>query len=246
MTTAQPIALTGALEDYLETIYQLVRAQRFARVKDIARERKVKAGSVSPALRRLSDLGLVEYVQREYVTLTERGEEEARRVFARHTVLTRFFEEILDMDPVAAEEQACAMEHSLSNEGMDRMVRFFEYLSTCPNSPPDFLEKFHQCSLLHEHQTCSHLCDDESQAACNRVRQSMSVAELGPGERGTISQVNAHGAVRQRLLDMGVLPDVAIEVERTAPTGDPIWVKVEGNQLALRRAEAKAVRIVKE
>jgi Fe2+ transport system protein FeoA len=150
------------------------------------------------------------------------------------------------MDPAAAEEQACAMEHSLSNEGMDRLVRFFEYLSTCPASPPNFLEKFHQCSLLHEHATCSHLCDKESQAACTKLRQSMSVADLRPGERGTVSQVNAHGAIRQRLLDMGILPDVSIEVERTAPSGDPVWVRLAGNQLALRRAEAETVRIVKK
>ena len=73
------IELTGALEDYLETIYELVRDHKFARVRDIAKARGVRAASVSPAMKRLSDLGLIRYVRREYIDLTEQGEEEARK-----------------------------------------------------------------------------------------------------------------------------------------------------------------------
>jgi DtxR family Mn-dependent transcriptional regulator len=239
-------SLTSALEDYLETIYELLRLHPVARVKDIARERQVKAGSVSPALKRLSELGLVDYVQREYVTLTPEGERQARRVFARHTLLTRFFEEILQMEAKAAEAQACAMEHSLSDEGMDRLVRFFEFLTFCPNRPPGFLEMFHQCSLVHEHTThCSTHCDARARRACRTARHSMSLVDLAPGERATVAQVGARGAVRQRLLDMGMLPAAEIEVERVAPTGDPVWIRLGGTQLALRRAEAASVRVVK-
>ena len=67
------------------------------------------------------------------------------------------------------------------------------------------------------------------------------VSDLSPGERGSVRQVNGGGAIRQRLLDMGILPDVLIEVERVAPAGDPLWIKSQGLQLSLRRAEADAV-----
>jgi Fe2+ transport system protein FeoA len=55
--------------------------------------------------------------------------------------------------------------------------------------------------------------------------------------------VDGSGAVRQRLLDMGILPGVTIEVERVAPAGDPLWIRLQGYQLSLRRAEAKAIAI---
>ena len=71
----------------------------------------------------------------------------------------------------------------------------------------------------------------------------MSVSDLRPGQQGKVSHVNARGAVRQRLLDMGLLPDVVIRVERLAPTGDPVWISLKGFQIALRRKEAKAVLI---
>ncbi len=235
--------LTGALEDYLETIYQVLQRQPFARVRDIAKAREVKAGSVSPALKRLADLGLVRYVQREYVTLTDEGEREARRVYARHQLLIRFFTEILQMSPESAERDACRIEHSMSDEAMDRMVRFFEYLSACPNSPPDFLERFHGCSIVHgDAAPCPHHCTvAEGEEAAGG--HSMSVFEMRPGEIGCVTQVNAEGAIRQRLLDMGILPDTRVELERVAPTGEPVWIRLDGSQLALRRQEAQAVLV---
>jgi len=71
----------------------------------------------------------------------------------------------------------------------------------------------------------------------------MSVSNLRPGQSGRVTQVVGEGAVRQRMLDMGIIPNAQIEVERVAPSGDPIWIKLHGFQLSLRRSEAAAVQI---
>lgn len=238
-------ALTSALEDYLETIFELVRDQKFARVKDIARARGVRAGSVTPAMKRLAELGLIRYVQREYIDLTEQGEAEARRVYARHQLMSRFFEEILGVQREQAQADACAMEHSLSAEGMDRLTRLVEFLNICPDGG-EILARFHQCARVHgplpqDWRDCS--CA-QSNAECQQRRQSsIPVSQLRPGQRGRVTQVEGSGAVRQRMLDMGILPDVLVEVERHAPGGDPIWVKLQGFQLSLRQKEAEAVLV---
>ena len=125
--------MSSSLEDYLETIYLLVQQHGFARVRDIAHARDVKAATVSIALRKLADGELVNYTRREYIGLTPKGEDAARRILTRHRLLTRFFEEVLQMPAHAASDQACAMEHSLTDEAMDRMVRFFEFLGNCPS-----------------------------------------------------------------------------------------------------------------
>ena len=67
------------------------------------------------------------------------------------------------------------------------------------------------------------------------------ISDLSPGESGTVRQVDGGGAVRQRLLDMGILPDVSIVFQRVAPAGDPLWIRLGGVQLSLRRTEADAV-----
>lgn len=70
-----------------------------------------------------------------------------------------------------------------------------------------------------------------------------ALSDLRPGERGRVARVDATGAVRQRLLDMGLLPDTVIELERLAPAGDPVWIRLQGYQLSLRRSEARTVQV---
>ena len=139
--TSIPAEMSPALEDYIETIYLLVQEYGFARVRDIARARNVKAASVSIALRKLADLELVRYERREYIALTTNGEYAGRRVLARHRLLARFFGEVLGMPADAAGEQACAMEHSLTDDGMERLVRFLEFV----DSRPSIVERFRRC-----------------------------------------------------------------------------------------------------
>jgi DtxR family Mn-dependent transcriptional regulator len=236
--------LTVSLEDYLETIYELVREKSYARVRDIARAREVKAGSVSPAMRRLAELGYIEYVRREYIALTPVGEEAARRIRARHDILTRFLSEVLGMSYEQAERDACAVEHSMSNEAMDCLTRFFEFVRVCPTGN-GLLERFHGCALIRpERSDCGVVCEARRQLRLGEVEESVSLTEIKPGERGVVTQVEGRGAIRQRLLDMGILPDVVVQVERIAPSGETIWIKLHGFQLSLRRREAEAVKVL--
>ena len=241
-----PIELTAALEDYLETIYELVNTRKVARVKDIAAARDVKAGSVSPAMRRLADMGLIRYVQREYIDLTEEGEIAARRVMSRHRILRRFFDEVLGMESEAADKEACAIEHSLSNDAMDRMVRLFEFMQACPEGRESFIDHFHTCPIVDSTQPdCGHQCHLEGGVSA-RIAPRLSLFDLSPGTPARVLRVDAQGAVRQRLLDMGLIPGARIEIERTAPGGDPVWIRLLGSQLALRRKEAMAILVSEE
>ncbi len=236
--------LTIALEDYLETIHELSLKHNYARVKNIAAARQVQPGSVSPALRRLAELGYIEYERREYVTLTELGQEAARRVLARHRLLTRFLHEFLLVEAESAEKDACLLEHHLSDASMDGLTRLFEFLSMCPDGKTSLMERFHE-SLKSGIRSCH--CDGETCQHCSdckrRERKLVSVAEMSLGQCGTVRSVRAHPAIRQRLLDMGIMPDVEIRVERIAPGGDTIIVKLLGFQLALRKEEASGIQV---
>lgn len=235
-------ALTPALEDYLETIFRLVSEAGFARVRDIADARQVRPGSVSPAMKRLDELGLIQYERREYVRLTDKGTVAARRIYARHQVLRRFFSGFLALPADVAERDACAAEHALSEQTMDRLVQLFEYMEMCPEGS-DHLKRFHHCSLVHDDvDPCPHDCPATPLHLAERTNQ-MSLAQLTPGQRCRVRQIEGHGAIRQRLLDMGILPDAVIELARIAPAGDPLWIKLQGFELALRRTEAEAVKV---
>lgn len=246
--TAEPqtVALTDALEDYLETIYELVRDNKLARVKDIAEARGVRSASVTPAMKRLAALGLIHYEQREYIDLTPAGEVAARRILSRHQLLTRFFTQFLGIEAEQAENDACSMEHSLSPQSMSGMVRLFEFLDNCPEGER-FVKRFQECPRVQEGISfCPDDCSSKHHGmdARGQEERPCSLASLTPGEKGRVTQVGGQGAVRQRILDMGLLPGVTVQVERVAPTGDPIWIRVAGFQLSLRHAEAESIQLM--
>ncbi len=70
-----------------------------------------------------------------------------------------------------------------------------------------------------------------------------SLTDLSPRDRAIIHEVRAHGALRKRLLDMGVIPGAEIAVVRVAPLGDPVEYLVKGYHLSLRRSEAEQILV---
>ena len=67
------------------------------------------------------------------------------------------------------------------------------------------------------------------------------LSEMKTGESGVISRVGGDREVRRRLLDMGVIPRTVVAMERMAPLGDPVWIRLKGYQLSLRKDEAASV-----
>lgn len=69
------------------------------------------------------------------------------------------------------------------------------------------------------------------------------LSEIKPGEKGKIVKVGGRGRIRQRFLDMGLVNGSEIEMERAAPLGDPIEVKIKGYHLTLRKEEASNINV---
>ena len=67
------------------------------------------------------------------------------------------------------------------------------------------------------------------------------LSEMSPGERGKVSRVNGSGALRRKLLDMGIVRGVSVEVLRRAPLGDPVEISVRGYNLSLRGSDVENV-----
>lgn len=63
------------------------------------------------------------------------------------------------------------------------------------------------------------------------------------GETVTVSKLNGTGAVKRRIMDMGITKGVEIFVRKTAPLGDPVEVKVRGYELSLRKADAEMIEV---
>lgn len=116
-----PIYQAG--EDYLEKILMLHERLGYARSVDIANIMKVTKPSVSVAVKRLRENGYVEMNDDGLITLTEQGMEVAQKIYHRHKVLTAMFQKLGVSDENAAED-ACRMEHLISDESFSAICRF--------------------------------------------------------------------------------------------------------------------------
>lgn len=132
--------LSASLEDYLETIYFLSKEEDSARPKEIAGRMKVRAASVTGALKALAEKGLINYAPYASVTLTDTGREIAVQIAGKHEALLHFFTQVLGIERAEAEEFACSMEHNIPDHILQRFVRFAEYTEKCPSFNASWLE----------------------------------------------------------------------------------------------------------
>ncbi len=72
----------------------------------------------------------------------------------------------------------------------------------------------------------------------------MTLNELKPGKNAMVIAVHGEGALRRRLLDMGLTPKTKIFMRKVAPLGDPIEIKLRGYELTLRLEDATKIEII--
>ena len=120
------VKIQKSAEDYLEMILMLSEKKGYARSIDVANEMGVTKPSVSVAVKRLRENGYLSMDGNGLLTLTESGDEIARRMYGRHKMLTEFFVSI-GVSEETAREDACKIEHDLSDESYRAMCRHIDW-----------------------------------------------------------------------------------------------------------------------
>lgn len=118
--------ITASSEDYLEAIYYLNQKQGLVRVTDVADELSVSKPSVNRAIKKLISEELVVHETYSEIKLTEKGFIEAKNVTRVHGILKNFLIDILGVDIEIAEKEACAMEHSICEETVNKLAEYID------------------------------------------------------------------------------------------------------------------------
>jgi DtxR family Mn-dependent transcriptional regulator len=117
--------LTPSNEDYLETLLELCGARGKIRSVDVAEHLHVSKASVNKAMGILREAALIEQEHYGLIHLTDLGRQHAAEIMERHSKIKRFLVEILGIDEAIAEQDACKMEHVISESTRDH---WFSYL----------------------------------------------------------------------------------------------------------------------
>ena len=131
--------ITKSLEDYIEYIYTSISNDKELKAIDIAKKFNISRASVSEALIRLCELGLVIYEGRKGILVTEKGEIEAKRVIKKHQILLNFFNKTLNVEYEKASDNACKIEHVIDDDVVSILEKFNQY-SDKNNLKKDFME----------------------------------------------------------------------------------------------------------
>lgn len=123
------MAITEAVENYLETILILSKKQPDVHAIDICSYLGYSRPTVSIVLKKMKEGGLVVVDKDNHITLTEKGRDVAEHIYDRHNILSEFFM-ILGVSHDNAVEDACKIEHDLSDETYSLLkAHYFELLS---------------------------------------------------------------------------------------------------------------------
>ena len=121
----EPVKLMESGQMYLETIYVLAKEKPAVHSIDVSEHMGYSKPSVSRAISLLRSGGYVEMAADGALTLTPDGVAVAEKIYERHTILTAFLTR-LGVDPAVAAEDACKMEHDISDESLAALKRFVE------------------------------------------------------------------------------------------------------------------------
>jgi len=119
------MVIHASAEDYLESILVLQERRGQVRSIDIVNELGYSKPSVSIAMKKLRESGYISMAPDGLITLNESGLEIARRVYDKHKAITKLFE-LLGVSAEQAAEDACKMEHDLSDETFGRILEFIK------------------------------------------------------------------------------------------------------------------------
>ena len=201
--------LTAPAEDCLKAVYELERAGAGAPVttNDLAHRLTLAAASVTGMVKRLAGQGLIDHARYHGVRLTEPGRRAALRTLRRHRVIETYLVSALGFGWDRVHDEAERLEHSASDELVDRMAAALGDPVVDPHGAP-------------------------IPTRDGRVVEGpagRALAELTPGERGRVARVEDEDAGRLRYLaSLGIRPGVEFELVDRAPFGGPITLRVAG------------------
>ena len=219
--------VTDIAEQYLKVIYNLTEEGDVAKTSDIAKTLGVAPASVTEMVQKLAKQGYVHHEKYRGVSLRPKGAKIARQVARKHRLLERFLNDFCGIRGKSRHDQACKMEHVLTDEAERQLCRMMNRPSECPHG--------------------KHIPRCERGIACEKcTNESVNLLDLGEGESGTVSHL-ASGSKEElcRILAMGFVPGSEVRVEKKVPMGGPIIVSLKGTKIALAREIGSVLHMVR-
>jgi len=188
--------LSDKAEEILEHLWIMIREMAEGTVS----MKELKTDRDAPEIQELLSLNYIG-ISSDSVTLREEGMREAESAVRRHRLAERLMVDVFDLDSVLMEENACLFEHLLRREVEESICTLLGHPRLCPHNRPI---------------PSGRCCRDSVKTARNIVS---SLADVKRGTKGRVAYLHTRDNKKlQKLMTMGILPGVTIEVMQTFPS----------------------------
>jgi DtxR family Mn-dependent transcriptional regulator len=221
--------MSNSTQEYLEALYTLTQNGKTAGTSEISKRLSISPSSVTEMLKKLADLGYIYYSRYQGVTLSPKGFELAEKMTRKHRLLERFLHDVLRIGNDKVHEEACEMEHSLSDSTERAMCQTLK----SPDKCPDDEKIIPACNLSFSSCAECQRWEDDLEKVGHRKANVVSLAELKQKQEAPIAFIRGDKKALNRLTELGLTPGTKIKVSRIAPLKGPIEIEVRGSRLAL-------------
>ena len=203
--------ITQAVQDYLKIIFKLANNGKAVSTNAIAERLQISQASVTGMIKKLSDLKLTTHRPYYGVELTQTGRKIALEIIRHHRLLELYLAEALGYSWDRVHDEAEKLEHVISEEFEDKMAKILGNPTADPHGAPIPSKD----GLIEE-----------------RTLECLSVIDAG--QKVQVKEVSDKDPEMLRYLgDIGIFPDVMIDVMEKAPFGGPLLIKVAGKEYNL-------------
>ena len=218
--------ISDNIEEYLEVLYRNGSNKEQVSTTQLSKDLGIAPGSVTQMLKKLEDLGYIEYTPYKGATLTDDGMKIAQKITRKHRILEKFLSDILKIKEENIHEQACEMEHTLSDEAERALCTMLQNPDLCPDEKliPACDFEFGSC------QECFSQKDFDQ--VINRKFNLLSVSELTGSSEGTISFIRGNNELLDDITDKGIKVGQHLEYEfNENRIGNNYLVIIDGEEL---------------
>jgi len=204
-------------EEYLEEIYALSENKEKISVSRISEAMGVSKASTSEMVRKLSEKKLLKHEKYGVIELTEEGMNIARSIKRKHRLLESFLNFLGKKD---VHNEACKLEHGISEEITDAISRFLGAPERCPDDGKEI-------------PRCGKDCSE-----CLKK----TLTDIPTGKEAAILRILCGRKASMRLNELGILPGEKIKVVNRMAHG-PIEIEVKGTKVAIGYGLAKKILV---